>query len=267
MNNKNFIILGNDLKMKECKNYLESLGYTAVNASGNCLDQIRNYRNIILPLPTETEGKISGTDITIAALADAASDEQNIFYGNLNDNPFGDNGFWYYNDNEFVEYNAVLTAQGAMKIILDNVQMLINDVRIAVLGFGKCGKAICKLLIRNENNPDVFTRDSSSKIDVLSSGYRHKNILEINDAIYEYDIVINTIPFNIISTQAIKKLTAGNIYIEIASRPFGFDVFSVDLSAFRYINASSLPGRLTPISAGRNIAQTIVRMIEEGEYG
>lgn len=267
MNNNNFIILGNDLKMKECKNHLERLGYTAVNVSEDCLDQIRNYRNIILPLPTETEGKITGTDITTANLSDVVSDKQNIFYGNLNNNPFGDNGVCYYNDNEFVEYNAVLTAQGVMKIILDNVQMLIKDVRIAVLGFGKCGKAICKLLSQNENNPDVFTRDSRSKIDALSSGYGHKNILEINDVIYEYDIVINTIPFNIISTQAIKTLTDENIYIEIASKPYGFDVVSVDLSAFKYINASSLPGRFTPISAGRNIAKTIVRMIEEGEYG
>ena len=88
---------------------------------------------------------------------------------------------------------------------------------------------------------------------------------EINSEICNYDIIINTVPYNIISNEAVKSLNFSNLYIEVASKPYGFDYSLIDISGFKYINAYSLPGRYTPESAGQNIARTVIRMIEEAE--
>ena len=57
--------------------------------------------------------------------------------------------------------------------------------------------------------------------------------------------------------KAIKTLDTDNLYIEIASEPYGFDIKKTDTSQFKYILASALPGKYAPISVGQNIAKTV----------
>lgn len=268
MKTEKFLIAGNDIKMTECKKHLESLGYDAIN----CIDdvfwlQLNNYKNIILSLPTEINGVIVGTGEDINFLLKKVEQNQRIFYGNLKDNPFENNGYCYYLDKNFLEYNSKLTAQGVLKLIFDNIQSDITDLKIALVGYGKCGEAIGRLLIANDTDVTVFSRSLLSRINCEKQGCSWKNINEINSNFTDYDVIINTVPANIISSKAINSLTARNLYIEVASQPYGFDISEADLKGFKYINGYSLPGRFTPVSAGKNIAQTVMRMIKEGEYG
>ena len=74
---------------------------------------------------------------------------------------------------------------------------------------------------------------------------------------------MNTVPHNILSKKTMEKLTKRNLYIEIASKPYGFNINEIDKYNFRYVLAESLPGRFTPTSAGANIADTVIEMIKE----
>ncbi|HCT17325.1 MAG TPA: hypothetical protein DIW36_08120 [Ruminococcaceae bacterium] len=62
-----------------------------------------------------------------------------------------------------------------------------------------------------------------------------------------------------------ERLTSKNLYVEIASKPYGFNINETDKYNFRYILAESLPGRFTPTSAGANIADTVIELIKEGK--
>lgn len=268
MKSENFLIAGRDRKMTECKKYLSLHGYSALNCTDDqFFDKIENYKNIILPLPTELDGIVVGTGKDINFLLKRIQMHQRIFYGNLKTNPFGDNGFCYYADEEFLEYNSELTAQGVLKLILDNVEDDIKRLKIAVTGFGKCGDKISRILLSNGADVTVFSRSLASRINSQGLGCRWKNIIEINLLISDYDVIINTVPYNILSSKSADFLTEKNLYIEIASKPYGFDISKVDTDRFRYVNGYSLPGRFTPVSAGKNIAQTVLRIIKEGESG
>ena len=268
MKTENFLIAGTDRKTAECKKHLESLGYQSLNcADDEFFGQIECFKNIILPLPTERDGIIAGTGKDVNFLLRRIQKHQRVFYGNLKTNPFGDNGFCYYADNAFLEYNSKLTAQGVLKLVLNNIEADITELKIAVTGFGKCGEAISRLLLANGARVIVFSRSLASRINSQGLGCRWKNIIEINRILSDFDVIINTVPYNIISTKAAGLMTEKNLYIEIASKPYGFDASSVDINRFKYINGYSLPGRFTPVSAGRNIAQTVIRIIKEGEYG
>ena len=268
MKTENFLIAGTDRKMTECKKHLESLGYRSLSCTDDeFFNQIENFKNIILPLPTERNGIIVGTGKDVDSLLNRIKKTQRVFYGNIKANPFGDNGFCYYADEAFLQYNSELTAQGTLRLILDNIETDIKDLKIAVTGFGKCGEAICRLLLANGAQVTVFSRSLASRINSQGIGCRWKNIIEINRLLSDYDVIINTVAYNIISLKAALFLTEKNLYIEIASKPYGFDTSSVDTGRFKYVNGNSLPGRFTPVSAGRNIAQTVLRIIKEGEYG
>lgn len=262
MKTENFLIAGNDIKMQECCKYIKSKGYEAkISNEDGFWSEFSEFKNIILPLPTESNGLLLGTGKDKESIIRKLKDNQRIFYGNLSENPFGVKGYCYYTDEDFLKYNSKLTAQGVLKIILDSIQKDITHLKIAVTGYGKCGEAIVKLLSANGADTTVFSRRKTLKPD----NCLRKNMQEINSEICNYDIIINTVPYNIISNEAVESLNFSNLYIEVASKPYGFDYSSTDISGFKYINAYSLPGRYTSESAGQNIARTVIRMIEEAE--
>ena len=83
--------------------------------------------------------------------------------------------------------------------------------------------------------------------------------------IRDFDIIVNTVPYNILDRGTMERLTSKNLYVEIASKPYGFNINETDKYNFRYILAESLPGRFTPTSAGANIADTVIELIKEGK--
>ena len=91
------------------------------------------------------------------------------------------------------------------------------------------------------------------------------NYDEFFGSIQNFDVIVNTVTYNIIGKAAAERLTKKNLYIEIASKPYGFNINETDKYNFRYILAESLPGRFTPTSAGENIADTVIELIKEGK--
>lgn len=258
-----FLIIGNDKKMQACRNRLFNLGFDALCCeSSDIKEAISLYSNIILPLPTLANGFISGTEITVEKLDEIISKNQLVFYGNLSNNPFGEKGRCYYNE-RFLFKNSRLTAQGVLRIILENTDRDMSDLNAALLGYGRCGKAISSSLLENGINITVVTRKTPITILDENKNAEVININEFREKIADYDIIINTIPCNILDKETMKKLSRKNLYIEIASKPYGFNIYEIDKYIFKYILAESLPGRFTPTSAGANIADTVIEIMKE----
>lgn len=260
-----FLLIGNDKKMRSCKNRLAERGYDALCCES---DRVRGnlslFPNIVLPLPTLANGKISGTGITVDEFNGFLNENQKIFYGNLKSNPFYGKAFSYYNES-FLVKNSRLTAQGTLRIILENIDRDMHMLNIAVLGYGRCGRAICKLLKANGAKTVSFSRSAYSFASAEDDGLVAESFDRLYDRIHQFDVVVNTVPHNILGKRETERLTSDNLYVEIASKPYGFDINETDKYNFRYILAESLPGRFTPVSAGANIADTIIEITEEGK--
>lgn len=262
-----FLIIGSDKKMIECKKRLNSKGYAADCRTGtDALSEISEYNNIILPLPTIANGYISGSGITLEQLIETVNEGQNIFYGNYTpDNKI--NAFSYYYNNSFIMKNSYLTAQGVLKMILDNVDYSINKTKVAVIGYGNCGKMISSLLRNTGLDVNVFSRRKETITEAELYGFSSESINKLEKTLSNYRLIVNTVPSNIISKKAIEKLSQDNVYIEVASKPYGFNIADTDVFNFKYILAESLPGRFTPVSAGEIIADTVIDMLKEVKYG
>ena len=263
MQAEKFLVIGIDKKMQACRSRLTDLGFDASCCDGDTLKQMLPfYCNIILPIPTLANGVISGTGISVSELCEKLSENQLVFYGNLGNNPFGASGKSYYNES-FLVKNSRLTAQGAMRIILENTDRDVYTLKAAVLGYGRCGRAICKSLQSNGVSTTVVTRNPFSAALAENEKLESTDFKVFCKKAADFDVIVNTVPHNILSKKTMEKLTKRNLYIEIASKPYGFNINEIDKYNFRYVLAESLPGRFTPTSAGANIADTVIEMIKE----
>lgn len=265
MQAEKFLTVGSDKKMQACRNRLNELGFAASCCDGDSLNKkLPFYRNIILPIPTLANGVISGTGISVGELCEKLTKDQLVFYGNLSNNPFGERGKSYYNES-FLIKNSRLTAQGTMRIILESTDRDIYTLKAAVLGYGRCGRSICKSLQAVGANTTVVTRNPFSAALAENEMLSSIGFGEFREKAADFDVIVNTVPYNILDKEAMEKLTKRNLYIEIASKPYGFNINEIDKYNFRYVLAESLPGRFTPTSAGANIADTVIEMIKEGK--
>jgi dipicolinate synthase subunit A len=265
MQAEKFLLIGNDKKMQACRNRLAERGFAAVCCEKEMIkEKIFAFPNIILPLPTLANGVISGTGLSVEEFAELAGNDRRIFYGNLSFNPFGEQGKSYYNES-FLVKNSRLTAQGALRIILENIDRDLYSIKAAVLGYGRCGRAICKALQANGANVISVSRSAYSNAVAENEKLNTMSFKEFFKDIQNFDVIVNTVPYNIIEKTTAERLTSKNLYIEIASKPYGFNINETDKYNFRYILAESLPGRFSPASAGENIADTVIEIIKEGK--
>lgn len=246
-----FNIMGSDVKMNHCRQRLESLGHV-------CCD-FADSEIVILPLPTVKDGLIAGTDKPLSYVIESQGKNQRIFYGNLKSNPFRYRADSYYTDESFLLKNADLTAKGVLRVLYDNVFDDLDIIKAIVLGYGRCGKAICNELRNNGIDVTACTRRAEQRILANKNGIK---AVDFSTELSCYDVIINTVEQNVISGTTLAKMNSNNLYIETASPPYGFDVSKKDRFSFRYILAGGLPGKYFPEQAGANIADTVLKMLE-----
>lgn len=259
--NRKILILGNDEKMQSCKSRLNELGFTTDCINFDIESKISEYSEIILPLPALADRYINGTDITLDKFISLLKKEQTVFCSNISAEIFPCRAISYYN-NSFIQKNSRLTAQGTLKIILDIIKTDISTMCAAVIGYGNCGREICRILKNCGADVTAFVMRENSAVEAEENGIRSDKCSNIDGKLSEFDIMVNTVPVNIIGEQALESLTEKNLYIEIASAPYGFDVKKAGDYRFEFVLASSLPAKFTPIGAGINIADTVVALKE-----
>jgi hypothetical protein len=266
MQGENFLIIGNDKKMQSCSMRLNDLGYESLCSDTENIKRILPaYSNIILPLPTVANGCVAGTGLPLNEFNEMLDCDQHVFYGNIANAVFTCKAYSYYYNEGFLIKNSRLTAQGVLKLIINSLEEDMYGISAAVVGYGRCGKAICRSLKSNSADVTAFFRREEIRAQIENDGLKAKRCQHIDDELYKYNIIINTVPKNIIGEKVLERLTNKNLYIEIASKPYGFDIGKADKFNFRYILAESLPGKYFPVSAGRNIADTVLGIIKEGK--
>ncbi len=161
----------------------------------------------------------------------------------------------YLDDESFSIKNAKLTAEGVLALILEHTDKSLSELKVLFLGGGRITKASAILLQKLNVYVGV---DSYNKADYLNAEYySNKAFFKesfIND-LNEYDVIVNTRPFNFITEQMIKKIPKNTLFIETASvKCIGED----KKFNFVYLPAPALPQKYACYSAGKIIADKIL---------
>lgn len=168
----------------------------------------------------------------------------------------------YYNE-ELALKNAILTAEGAFSLAVSESPFALYGAKCLIAGYGRIGKYLSRLLSPTGAEISVSARKPADI--AMISAYGHTAVLtsEINRGIEKYDFIFNTIPSRIISDESAGYFGKNQTYIELASSPGGLNPEILIKNNIRFIPASSLPGRFSPVTAGKIIKNTIVNIMEK----
>ena len=164
--------------------------------------------------------------------------------------------------------NAYTTAEAALSIALNSLTVNLKDARIAVTGFGRISKHLCRLLSLIGARVTVAARKEGDIAWARTLGYQTVKIVgeSWSDALTnDYNIIYNTVPSMIFDREFLSKVDRDTLLVELASVPGGFDVCAARELGANISWALSLPGKYAPKSAGTIIAESVIEILKEVE--
>lgn len=281
--NNNFVIIGGDKRQKYLGEYLKKQGisvetyglYDWDDDSERLKALITPKSVIVLPLPVSKNGKtvfmpFSRRELPLTRLMGLISYENKVFGG-----MFGEDfsrslqekqiPFYDYYDSTFISENAYLTAFGTLKIILEHIDFAVSLGSFAVTGYGRVGRETAELLKKLSCDVTVFARSEEAQNTASLRGCKAEKLSKLCEQADKFDIIINTVPQNIIDAQTLKKMRADCKIIELASAPFGVKTEEAEKYSVSVIKAPGLPGKYTAKTAGELIGKKIVKTFQEEE--
>ena len=284
--NKSITVLGGDSRQLYMSGYLNERGYDvgiyacehgkypAGVKSLESLDEAMKAEIIALPLPVSKNGNIlntplSSTEIRLKEITDRINDRHIILYG------MGSTGFSkivqarafyacdYFNIEALIYKNAMLTSEGIISIVLDKLPITVFGMKAAITGYGRIGAFTAEKLKHLGADVTVFARDEIQRIKAQLAGMNSLDISAVSDFSGNFDIIINTVPHQVIDRSTVGSSKKACVFIEAASAPYGIDSDACALFGRTLIKAFSLPGKTAPGSAGIIIGETIDKILRE----
>lgn len=130
----------------------------------------------------------------------------------------------YFEREELVVLNCIPTAEGAIGIAIAELPITIHDSNCLILGFGRIGKVLSKMLQGIGANVSVEARNHGDLAWISSYGYIPIHLESLEDHLGEFDIIFNTIPSIILDTKMLRKVKKDCLIIDLASKPGGVDL-------------------------------------------
>lgn len=171
--------------------------------------------------------------------------------------------FDWFADEDLTLKNASLTAEGAAQIIVGKSHSAVSGSKILILGWGRVARACAELFKAMGADVTVSARRHSARLDCTLKGCKAAEFIS-HKAIEEADIIVNTVPCNVISSEELKAMHPGCWILELASKPYGVDCSLAKDMNREVVLGAGLPGKYTPESAGRYMAESVLSKLKKG---
>ena len=159
--------------------------------------------------------------------------------------------------------NAVPTAEGAIEIAMCETAITLNDSKCLVIGYGRIGKVLAKLLQSLGSDVYVSARKYSDLAWIDVNGYKSVHNDNLKSVANNFDVIFNTAPALILDEDILKTISSDCVVIDLASKPGGVDFEKARDLGLKVIWALSLPGKCAPLSSGKIIKETILNILHE----
>ena len=166
---------------------------------------------------------------------------------------------------ELAVLNTISTAEGTIEIAISNTNKILHGSNVLILGFGRIGKVLARKLAGLAVKGTCAARKEADLAWIKAYGHNSTNINTLGENLKDFDIIINTVPSQIIGAEIIKKLGREAKIIELASAPYGVDFEEARKNSTDVIKAFGLPGKYTPKTAGEIIGKKIEDYLQREE--
>ena len=226
---------------------------------------------VVCPVPFLRSGKITGSyeavDMNTETLFGKMPGPTEIFAGNIPDNIRGyaeKQGHKVYDmmqEEQVASMNAVATAEGAVAEAITRSPVNLTKSRCLILGYGRCGSALTRLLKAFFCQVFVLEKDrmKAANASVLADGI--VSLEELADAMESVDFIFNTAPEMILTEERLRHVGKKAWILDIASAPGGVDYRAAETLAVNAVLLPGLPGRYSPWSSAEILADFIEKRL------
>ena len=216
---------------------------------------------VVLPLPVKP-------DFDLSLLDGAVKRGGRVFAGGSFpelEKYCAEHGLTLYNylaREELQVLNAVPTAEGAVEILIRELDITLWGARVLITGFGRIGEVMARMLLALGSRVTVCARRPQQLAKAEGMGCDTVTYSgELDILLPQFDAVINTVPAVVLDGKRLLLVKKGCIIVDLASK--AGTAAGVQTEA-KIIHALSLPGKTAPITAGKIIGKTIENIIREG---
>ena len=233
----NILIAGHSDALKYAADCLRRAGCNSTHTPDDTVT------HLLLPVPSlDPSGNIKGGG-DLQEILSLLPEGTTVIGGNLPHLP-GRPVFDLLKDPEYVAENANITAYCALSIAMEHLPITLDQCPTLVIGWGRIGKCLCRLLQPLGCAVTVAARKETDRAMAKALGFEALDLPNI--APEQFRLIFNTVP------QMVLPQCAGEaVKIDLAS--------SRGLGGSDVIWARGLPGIHTPESSGALIARQILR--------
>lgn len=152
---------------------------------------------------------------------------------------------------ELTVMNVIPTAEGAIQIAMEKSRITLHDSNCLVLGFGRIGKILAKMLHGLGANVYCEARKQHDLAWIKAYGYNEILLNDLGKRLGEFDFIFNTIPYMILDKANLSSVKKECILIDLASKPGGIDFEEANRLGLQNEWALALPGKVAPKTAAK----------------
>lgn len=166
---------------------------------------------------------------------------------------------------EFIIGNAVVTAEGALELLMANSEKSIWGSRVLVTGWGRIGRILALRLMDMGAQVSVAARNSADRAMAQVLGIEAMDYAGLEGEIEKFDFIVNTVPARVISEAMLCCAAPDALLLELASPPGGFDRTLAENIGLLALAAPGLPGKCAPYTGALLMKNAVYAAMKEQE--
>ncbi|GBF11294.1 dipicolinate synthase subunit A [Tepidibacillus sp. HK-1] len=160
-------------------------------------------------------------------------------------------------------YNSIPTVEGTLMMAIQNTDFTIHGSNSIVLGFGRTGITLARILQALGAHVKVGARRPEHIARIYEMGMVPFYVSQLEQVVYDVDLLFNTIPETVVTAKVIAAMPHHSLIIDLASKPGGTDFRYAEKRGIKALLAPGLPGIVAPKTAGQIIANVLTRLVLE----
>lgn len=286
---KNITLIGGDLRMVKLAELLAKDNFTVYTYALEEADSLYEFENVKymenmydaiaashivvgpVPLSIDRENVIatfSKNVISIEEFSQALLGKK-FLAGNIPDSMkdiLNNNSVEYIDllkREDLVVLNTIATAEGTIKIAIEETPRTLHGSNVLVMGFGRTGKVLAKMLDGIGAKVHCEARKNEDISWIKAYGYTPVHLNDLNSELGKFDVIINTIPFTILDSERLDLVKEDAVIIDISSNPGGVDRKAAREKNKKVIWALSISGKVAPLTSAEFIKETLYNISKE----
>lgn len=258
----NILILGGDRRMAVAAHELKQKGYDVdtIGLFEGDRGNVKNADVLLFGVPTTRDRKTvfcpeTKREIPLDIAKSAKENALLLTCGYKFDN---DNCIDYLRLDDFCLLNAVPTAEGAIARAINDTDFTLWSADVLVIGNGRVGRVLAERLAALKCNLTVSARKPSDFALLSAMGVKHIHTDSVAQNAHRFDIIFNTVDVHLFDS--FENLKNAYLYDLSSKGCIDFDV--AKSHGIRAEKLPAIPGKIAPITAGKIIAQTVIRILD-----